>query len=224
MQRWQQSLQQLSTWWKTPLGKNLLRQEKELLTQILQDKFGQQLILLATEEFADLITISRMHNSLRMDPLNTTELRLPTNIDFIIVPHVLAYCVAADSWLKAFWQSLIADGKVLITGFNFTSCLGIQRLLFSKNVRELPAQLYSARQLKKLLFDNDFKLIMQQRFAKSCRFEKQSRVKKNAQFGSLYTLLLNKQLVTVKTIQPQWQSAAKIGQQSLVNPFISEKR
>ena len=223
MQLWQQRLQQLTVWWKTRLGQKLLQQEKQYLTEILQDKFGQHLILLATEEFADLITISRMHNSLRIDPFENNELSLPNNIDLIVIPHILAYCVTANEWLQSFWQVLVADGKVLITGFNFMSYLGISRILLKDNVRGLPSQLYSARQLKKLGLENDFKLLKQSYFAKNYNYEKVIKTIIHTQFGNLYSLLLSKQIVTVKTMEPNWQQTTKIGQQNLVNPFIGEK-
>ena len=227
MQHWQLKLQVLKTWWKTPLGSALLRLEKQFLTTYLQDKFGAQMVLLADESFADLTIASRTHNSIRIDPFTNAHPQLPQNIDVLLVPHMLAYCWGASQWLSAFWQSLEANGQLVLTGFNFMSCLGIQRLLQRTPASDLPSMVNSGYHLRRLLSTTDFNVELEHKFAAHCEPSKLTidpEMTKAAFFGSLYCIIADKQLVTVKTFKTNWRGQAKAGHQRLANPFTTEER
>jgi len=227
MQQWQKRLQKLTAWWETPVGETLLQLEKRFLNTYLQVLFGYQMVLLADEAFADLTFSSRLQNSIRLDPFLTSARQLPKNTDVIIVPHALAYMVEAEAWLRAFWETLEANGKLILTGFNFVSCLGLQRLLARRVVRDLPMAINSQRRLQMSLFAADFTLAKHYKFAAHCITTKTDASLlgvKPSYFGLFYCLVASKQLVTVKNFQTEWKSSPKVARQSLVNPYTIDKR
>ena len=221
MQQWQSTLQALIEWWQTPMGGQLLQLEKLVIRQNLPDSFGHQLALLAPENFTELISENGMHNCIRLDPFAISRQSLPEHIDVFIVPQLLAYCDNPYAWLSAFWQSLAANGTLIITGLNFISYLGLQRLLGKGDLRQLPLRHNSQYYLQALLATTHFIITSKQRFALPGN-EKLDQDMQPSYFGVLYCLIASKQLVTVKGFRRDWRSKLKFAQQRLVNPYNIE--
>ncbi len=221
MQQWQSTLQTLAQWWKTPIGTELLKLEQLVIEDSLQYLFGGKIVLLAPENFTGLIAETRMYSSIRADPFSISRQSLPQNIDAFIVPQLLAHCDDAQEWLRTFWQSLEANGMLIITGFNFISFLGLRRLLGKHNLCQLPAIVNSQYHLQTLLATTDFTILSRQRFALS-NSKPLNKKFYSSYFGSLYRLVASKELITVKSFTPDWQLKAKVGQQPLVNPYHLE--
>lgn len=218
MQQWQSTLQTLVAWWETPIGMQLLQLEQLVIQKKIQNLFGSKLVLLAPESFTQLTSASGMSDSIRLDPFSISKQSLPHNIDIFVVPQLLAYCDDAREWLGAFWQSLAANGTLIITGFNFISYFGLRRLLGRDNLCQIPAICNSQYYLQTLLTTTDFIILSKQRFALSDNQQVNKKIR-SSYFGMLYCLIASKQLVTVKSFRPDWQSKIKAGQQQLANPY-----
>ena len=228
MQQWQQKLRKLMDWWDTPSGEVALRWEKQFLSTYLQDLVGYHMVLLGTEAFADITAVARMQNSIRIDPFSSLQPSLPKNLDAIIVPHMLGYCDDAAIWMESFWQALAADGQLILTGFNFFSCLGLQRLFFNRSARAIPMIVNSQHHLQMLLSKREFTVIDKYRFAAHCISNMENTVLADlditpAYFGIFYCLVVSKQLITANSYQTEWEPPVKAGQQSLVNPYTIDK-
>jgi len=138
-----QYLPDLRNWCRQPLGKQLVIAEHDALCEVLSDIFGYHLVVLDPPCQPESMGASRiMHRvvqsstgqGLESPPgiLGCVE-NLPVqsdSVDACVLPHVLEQAGDAHQVLREIDRCLVAEGHVIILGFNPYSWWGLRRLMF----------------------------------------------------------------------------------------------
>jgi len=141
--------QELSSWFKTPLGKALLKEEKEALDDALQNQFGYFLLHMGVTNCQSMTEASRISHRFSLHPQESKEtgpaaladfdqLPLPNgSVDTVLLHHALEFSQNPHQVLRESSRVLIPSGNLIIVVFNPWSIWGwFGRLvrLFSKKV------------------------------------------------------------------------------------------
>jgi SAM-dependent methyltransferase len=228
-----ESLRPLGGWFGAPLGKLLLEREQALIDAELHNLFGYHLLQLSVAEHVDLTQASRISHRFALYPLPSSHafisgradfnhLPLPANsIDLVLLHHVLDYSQSPHQVLREAARVLIAQGHVVVVGFNPWSCLGLWRWLaqwFSPAPQWRHQSLRLGRVLDWLaLLDMEPVSIAQGFYAPPCS---QARSIKYLQWlerwgkrlalpwGGCYVIVARKDSVVLTPLKPQWQGYA----------------
>jgi len=136
------NLRQLREWCQQPLGQQLVDVEQALLREVLSDVFGYHLIVLDPSCQPDSLGASRiMHRviqsctgeGLPQPPglLGCAE-SLPLrsdSVDAFVLPHVLELAGDAHQVLREIDRCLVAEGHLIVLGFNPYGWWGLRRLM-----------------------------------------------------------------------------------------------
>ncbi|MGD2117253.1 MAG: methyltransferase domain-containing protein [Chromatiales bacterium] len=130
-------------WFATDLGKLLLQQERQAFERLSAQLFGLQLLQLGlldaqqplmTDTPVRRQTLITNHNLGAREGLMQAEYnQLPVQsdaIDAVLLPHTLDFSVDPQQVLKEVERCLIAEGRVIISGFNPFSLWGIKRRFY----------------------------------------------------------------------------------------------
>lgn len=161
----------------TPTGKTILNIEKQWVDQIITKWFGSYLLHFGEIGAGELCEQSRISRHAVISPNLTSQTticcafdELPfasESVDCIILPHVLENTLDPLSILKEVERILIADGHVIILGFNPYSPSGLWRIMGSWRTMQSEPYFYSSRQLKLWLFELGFEVVRE--FRGFCR-------------------------------------------------------
>lgn len=137
-----QTFAQLKDWQEQPLGALIARLETEAFTQLCTRLFGYHLVQLG--EFGDsqaylancpVQAKSILQIGLRSGRFGISALaesfRLPVatdSIDALILPHTLDFSIDPHQLLREADRVLIPNGRLVLSGFNPWSLLGLRRL------------------------------------------------------------------------------------------------
>ena len=122
-------------WFKSPLGQYLLSLEYGYINPIVMDTFGFYAIQMGNFDI-DFLDHSRIPNKFSLNSnhadLMASNEALPfdeASVDLIIAPHILEQMAEPYELLKEIHRVLMPEGRLIISGFNPMSLLGIKRLL-----------------------------------------------------------------------------------------------
>lgn len=131
-------LDALARWWETPAGRDLWRQERELVSPWLEACFGYHAVFLGLN--ASLLA---EHEGLRIPHRFTLGPRradvlarfdgLPLaaeSVDLVIIHHVLEYSLDPHHVLREVDRVLLPEGYVLLFGFNPQGPWGWRNMLW----------------------------------------------------------------------------------------------
>ncbi|HEC16326.1 MAG TPA: methyltransferase domain-containing protein [Sedimenticola sp.] len=135
--------ERLRDWFQRPPGELLLAQEQACLEQLLPDLFGHYLVQLgAVGAGLDLSAVSRFRRHVVLDvsvadwgkalPLIGEARRLPVatdSVDAMLMLHTLDFSPKPHQVLREADRVLIAEGRLIIAGFNPWSLWGLWRLV-----------------------------------------------------------------------------------------------
>lgn len=133
----------LQEWLESPLGGELAAREAECLERMLADVFGYYLLQVGmTDAFGDAVGASPVRHrillprSARPHTLGTQVVaspdRLPVagdSVDAVLLPHTLDFVDDARQVLREVERVLIAEGRVVVIGFNAISLWGLWGLI-----------------------------------------------------------------------------------------------
>jgi len=136
----------LYTFYQTPKGQSLLREERGLIDRSLEQVFGLHMVQLGIPSANDLLKNNRVsHKVLANDvslyvsgkssfvQTNIDYLPFkPDSIDAVLMPHTLETVADPYHLLRQVDKMLIGEGHLLLTGFNPFSCQML-RQRFSEN-------------------------------------------------------------------------------------------
>lgn len=139
-------LSELHQWFATPLGERLLHSEAQLMQQILPDLFGYHLLQVGHIGHGQLLESSRIHHRcilcLHQSYAESTYAtvhghahELPfahDSLDVVVLPHVLEFEANPHQILREVERTLIAEGHVVIIGFNPVSLWGLWHRFLSR--------------------------------------------------------------------------------------------
>ena len=136
--------QAFQLWFTTELGQRLARQEKIILDKYLPDLFGYYLLqcgcpeIYAERQAGNWLNSSRVSSRFCIDyhrnqgvSCQASLSHLPMksdSLDIVILPHVLEYSSEPHQVLREIERVLIAEGHVVILGFNTLSIWNLFRV------------------------------------------------------------------------------------------------
>lgn len=147
-------------------GKPLLAQEKRLISQALENKFGYYLLQIGIISEQSLLQQSRISNKVFIDPYKSPPLQehehaivadynfLPIGTekaDLILMPHSLESVEDPHYLLRQLDKALMPEGYMVITGFNPAGCKAVKAKYLSKKSAFSQVRFRRARQIKEWL-------------------------------------------------------------------------
>lgn len=136
-----ESIADLTLWFETPLGRALLEEEQEAISDSLQCVFGYHLLQLGISGRLDLTTESRISHRFVLHPQREKKLHeaqqigaladfnhLPLaaeSIDAVLLHHSLDFSQSPHHLLREATRIIIPKGHVIVVGFNPWSLWGL---------------------------------------------------------------------------------------------------
>ncbi len=134
----------LEHWYRTPLGREVAAREADCLMELLHDTFGYYLVQVGIGAcFSEVLAASRIRHRVLIPGqsssgphglevvANPQALPLAADaVDAMLLPHTLDFAPDPRLVLREVERVLIAEGRVIILGFNALSSWGLWRLLY----------------------------------------------------------------------------------------------
>ncbi len=134
------SLDELRTWFTSPLGRTILSAQKKILSRELHNLFGYHLLQLSVLPEARLFAASRINHCFSLSPKSGLSrkkisgisdfhsLPLPDeSIDVCVLHHVLDFSENPQQVLKEAARVTIPNGYIVLLGFNPWSLRGLNK-------------------------------------------------------------------------------------------------
>jgi SAM-dependent methyltransferase len=221
---------QLEDWFKTTLGQRLLKAEVAVLQSVLPHLFGFHLLQMGGVGQGQLLDSSRIrhrcivnHSVIHSLPLPYSQVcaepsLLPfaaDSVDVVLLPHLLEFEENPHEVLREVERILIAEGHLIILGFNPISLWGVLHWFLEKR-GGVPwrSRFLSAFRVKDWLALLGFDLIQQNTFfftppfQRNCCIDHQflefvgQRLAWN--FGAVYVLVAKKRVTLLTPLRPKW--------------------
>lgn len=230
--------QQFQLWYTSSLGRRLAQREKQILDEYLPDLFGYYLLQCGCPEIkaekgaGNWLKSSRVSTKFCLDYDKNqgvscqsyfTELPMKSDsLDIIILPHVLEFSSEPHQVLREAERVLIAEGHVVILGFNPWSIWNIFRLfLFWTKKAPWNAHFLAASRVVDWLALLGFDVIQHQSYFYQPPVQRGSISKKMGflermgqrfwpNFGAGYVLVARKRVVTLTPIRPRWRRQRQV--------------
>jgi len=232
--RWRQ----FQYWYASKLGKRLLKSEKRVLEQCLPDLFGYYLLQCGCPEIqaekvpGNWLKSSRVSSQICLDYFYNQEVscqaqptQLPMksdSLDIVVLPHVLEFSSAPHQILREAERVLIAEGHVVILGFNPWSFWNIFRMfLFWTKQAPWNAQFFTASRVMDWLALLGFDVIQRKGYFYRPPIHHNNAIKKMGfldklgqrfwpNLGAGYVLVARKRVETLTPIRPRWRSRRQV--------------
>lgn len=243
----QQMKRNLKAWYKSRLGRRLLRFERHYLNEVLPNLFGYHLLQVGSPVDEILFASTRINHHVVLCP-EALSSPLPVSgiaaeasflpvmtdcIDVVLLPHVLEFEEDPHQTLREVGRILIAEGHVVVLGFNPWGLWGLWRVIpkFFWSARP-PAcrHAISQRRLSDWLSLLGFDVVESHSYFFRPPFQHawiMRRLKFMELFGrrwwpilgSGYMLVAKKRETTLTPLKPHWRSRRKLlGRPSMVEP------
>jgi SAM-dependent methyltransferase len=125
----------LEQWFDSDFGKELLKQEQQLIDESLETLFGYHLMQLSVSRRVTLFSASKIGHRFMLNPLSgytvagvIDEEQLPIateSIDLALLHHTLEYTQRPHQLLTEAARTVVPSGYVLIAGINPFSLMGL---------------------------------------------------------------------------------------------------
>lgn len=229
--------QQFQLWYSSLLGKRLAESEKQVLAEYLPDLFGYYLLQCGCPEVkaengaGEWLKSSRVSTRFCMDyDLNqgvsclSSLAQLPVqadSLDIVILPHVLDFATEPHQVLREVERVLIAEGHVIILGFNPWSIWNLVRLfLFWSKKAPWNANFFAPFRVVDWLTLLGFEVVKRrgyfyqlpvqnEKLSKNMRFIANIFQRFLPRMGAGYVLVARKRVETLTPIRPSWRSRRK---------------
>ncbi len=228
-----ETMQGLSDWNETALGRVLLSEQRKQIDEILSGLFGYHLLELSCFK-GSLSEGSRINHRFKVSPSHSEQISAVANpeelpianecLDVVLLHHVLDYSPHPHQILREANRALIARGHLIIVGFNPWSLQGLHKLAaqwLGKGDFWRRHSLRSGRvidwlhlldctpvQLERGFYrmpvNHDRTLGRFQFWEKLCR-------KLKLPFGGYYIIVATKDRVSMKPVKPTWKG---------INPIV----
>jgi len=233
------TLDDIRAWFETPLGGQVLGEQKAVLDQLLPEYFGYHLLQLSIQSDA-LFRESPINHKIVMGldaeddaPFRGKATALPfedDSLDVVILHHLLDFCDAPQAMLREAARVTIPMGRVLIVGFNPISLWGLARP-FARIRRDLPwcASFIRAGRLMDWLNLLDFRIDRTHYSTYGPPMNRKAFVghvsdysqglsrRSNLPLGATYVISARKHVGGVTPMRPEWKRRS-LGKLSVVQP------
>ncbi len=234
------SLEDVRCWFESALGKQILREQRAILDQLLPELFGYHLLQLSVQQRA-LCNASPINHKITMglapgdeSPFRGDATALPFEndaMDVVLLHHLLDFYDAPQAILREAARVTIPMGRVLIVGFNPFSLWGLTRPVARFRSRvPWSAGFIRPGRLMDWLDLLDFRIDRVQyctygppisRSPFIGRVPDYSRGlsrRTNLPFGACYVIEARKYVGTMTRLRPQWSRSRALGNLTVVRP------
>jgi SAM-dependent methyltransferase len=230
--------QQFQSWYTTSLGQRLSLCEKQVLDNVLPDLFGYYLLQCGCPEIkvektaGNWLKNSRVSAKFSLDcSINQgvscqsymTQLPMKSDsLDIVLLPHVLEFSDSPHQVLREVERVLIAEGHVVVLGFNPWSIWNIFRIFFFWR-KQTPwnAQFLAAHRVMDWLALLGFDVVHHQGYFHQPPIQNNNIIKKIRffekigqrfwpNFGAGYVLVARKRVETLTPIRPRWRRQRQV--------------
>lgn len=230
--------QQFQLWYSSSLGQRLAQSEKHILDEYLPNLFGYFLLQCGCPEIkaergaGNWLKSSRVSTRICLDyginqgvscQANLAHLPMKSDsLDIVILPHVLDFSAEPHQVLREAERVLIAEGHVVILGFNPWSVWNIVRFfLFWTKQAPWNARFLSASRVMDWLALLGFDVVHRKGYFYQPPIQNESISKKMGFLGNIvrrflpnlgagYVLVARKRVVTLTPIRPSWRSRSQV--------------
>lgn len=171
-------LKYLDHWYEQPLGIAFAKKQQDEITTLLSGLRGQRLLQLGINPGVDFQSASPIPYCISLAP--DTELKqsepfvvgsyhalpfLPDSIDVILMNQILESESDLRLVLEEAWRVLVAEGQIIIMGFNSLSLWGLVQLLKTRH-NQIPWQghFHSPFKVKQVLLNLNFSVLTSETF------------------------------------------------------------
>lgn len=244
--------QNFQKWYTTSLGQRVGQVEKKILNEYLPDLFGYYLLQCGCPEIksekmaGNWLKSSRVSTKICMDydinqgvscQANLAHLPMTADsLDIVILPHVLDFSAEPHQVLREAERVLIAEGHVVILGFNPWSVWNLLRFVLFWKKKKTPwnARFLAASRVMDWLALLGFDVvqckgyfyqvpIQNEKISKKLKFLGNIVQRLLPKFGAGYVLVARKRVLTLTPIQPRWRSHRKVVANGLEAEPINRK-
>lgn len=216
-------------WLKTGMGQSLLMQEQQLVSQVLERVFGDQIVQVGNWGPPDLfLTQTRTQFAVLLgddqSPGSSALVapqRLPVvsdSIDAVLLPHTLELTGEPHAVLREVYRVLRPDGKLLVLGFNPGSWWGLRHSLAPTGFPPGIRRQIAARRLRDWLRLLSLNIDSVTGCYASASAGKAGKLLRRWQwFASAYLLIATKEIIPMTIIRPRVRRRPRLVG-GLVNP------
>lgn len=242
----------LRRWYRRPLGTSVARCESRLLEQALHNLFGYHLLQVEAPQGIDLSAGSRIAHRM---VLAESAIALPAeangaefclgqpeqlpfigdSLDVLLLPHLLEFADDPHQVLREAERALIAEGHLLVLGFNPWSLWGIYRLLIGwRHLAPWCGRFLGAWRVKEWLSLLGFDTVLvrhyyfrpplrHSRLLQRLRFLERLGERWWPIFGGGYLLVARKRVATLTPIRPRWRPRRALAAARLAGPTVRKQ-
>ena len=229
-------------WFNSPAGQHLLDTEKDVVAELLSSVFGYYLVQLeGINCFSAVLAGSPVRHHFIMQNnvfINTSIMAdshlLPLatdSIDLIFMPHTLDFSLDYHQVLREVDRVLIADGKLILIGFNPWSSWGLWRYGYNKKNSPWNAHFVPSARVKDWLRLLGFRIDSCQyrawmpplginRLRPLCDSVDQWLQKKQWLGGGIYIIEATRQISRLTPIMPKWKQRSSILGSPIAEPGL----
>jgi len=212
----------LSEWFATEQGGYVLRREQDYFDRTVADIFGYNALQLGLPEH-DFLSNSRvpLRFTAGNQPGNAVRLicaELPfasTSLDLVLMPHLLEFAEHPHQILREAERVLMAEGSLILSGFNPFSLWGMHRALGRKQGVPWNGHFITLPRLKDWLALLGFEVVggrfaayappfRQQKWLERASFMERAGDRWWAVSGGVYFLHAVKRVPGMRLIKPRW--------------------
>lgn len=158
----------MNTWWQSPLGHAVLKQEKITLQALSEHFYGHYQVQLGQEKrLLPETPRSRMqkimHRSADLDACNESLPFKCHSLDTLLLVHVVEFSAEPHQVLREVERVLTSDGMLVLCCFNPWSFWGLRRLFSYKTAPPWHGHFFSQTRLKDWLALLNFEVVATER-------------------------------------------------------------
>jgi len=233
----------LRQWYQSSYGQHLDKIEQQQLDEILPNLFGYHIGQIGLTGERNLLRSSRISHHFVTDFLADETLNragcktlpdlLPLasdSVDVLLLPHVLEFCESPHDVLREVERVLIAEGHVVILGFNSLSFFSMWRIFYAGR-RLVPwcGRFYTITRLKDWLSLLGFDFVISHYYCyrppiqhpglmRKLQFVEVIAAKLFRIFGSSYVIVAKKRTETLTPLRTRWHAKKVVA--GLVEPMV----
>lgn len=238
----------LRAWYEGQLGQSLLECERRELDEVLANLFGYYLLQVGAVADAYLLEASRIRYQVVVDgdwppepcralPAQVANLcglprRLPVqgdSVDVVLLPHTLEFASSAHEALREVERVLVAEGHVVILGFNPWSTWGMRRLLRRRRHAPWHGTFRGAYRIKDWLSLLGFDIVQTRPYFFRPPLQHETAMKRLEWLerlgrrwwpllGGAYLIVARKRVTTLTPIKPRWRPRRSLLQPDVPKP------
>jgi SAM-dependent methyltransferase len=245
-----QDRRRLRAWYGRRLGELLLEQERRELDGVLANLFGYYLVQVGAAMDAYLLEASRIRHHVIVDnhwppepsrswPGHVATLYgdfhvLPVqsdSVDVVVLPHTLEFTPSPHEVLREAERVLVAEGYVVILGFNPWSLWGMRRILRRRRHPPWYGSFRGMHRIKDWLSLLGFDVVVARSYFFRPPLQRASMMRRLEWFerlgrrcwpylGGAYIIVAKKRVTILTPIKPRWRPRRSLLQPDVAKPTV----